>query len=204
MPESNVKIGVEFVSVSAPAEEPPAPVPGEKTFADVPAGTWFADAVRWAVEQGITNGTDDTHFSPSVPCTRAQMVTFLWRAAGKPEPAGAEMPFTDVEKGSYYEKAVLWAVEQGITKGVSETEFEPDATVTRAQTVTFLYRFSGAHTQAAAVFADVPVDAWYAEAVTWAVENDVTKGTSDTTFSPDDPCVRAQIVTFLYRYLGQG
>lgn len=114
------------------------------------------------------------------------------------------MPFQDVAKGSYYEKAVLWAVEQGITQGVSETEFAPDATVTRAQTVTFLYRFAGAHTKAAAVFADVPVDSWYAEAVTWAVENKITRGTGDTTFSPDDACVRAQIVTFLYRYPGEG
>ena len=201
MPAENVRIGVEFVPAGAPAEEPPAP---DQQFADVPAGTWFTDAVAWAVAQGITNGTDETHFSPDVPCTRAQMVTFLWRAAGKPEPAGGEMPFLDVAKGSYYEKAVLWAVEQGITQGVSETEFAPDATVTRAQTVTFLYRFAGAHTKAAAVFADVPVDSWYAEAVTWAVENKITRGTSDTTFSPDDACVRAQIVTFLYRYPGEG
>ncbi len=201
MPAENVRIGVEFVPAGAPAEEPPAP---DQQFADVPAGTWFTDAVAWAVAQGITNGTDETHFSPDVPCTRAQMVTFLWRAAGKPEPAGGEMPFQDVAKGSYYEKAVLWAVEQGITQGVSETEFAPDATVTRAQTVTFLYRFAGAHTKAAAVFADVPVDSWYAEAVTWAVENKITRGTGDTTFSPDDACVRAQIVTFLYRYPGEG
>ena len=200
MPAENVRIGVEFVPAGAPAEEPPAP---DQQFADVPAGTWFTDAVAWAVAQGITNGTDETHFSPDVPCTRAQMVTFLWRAAGKPEPAGGEMPFQDVAKGSYYEKAVLWAVEQGITQGVSETEFAPDATVTRAQTVTFLYRFAGAHTKAAAVFADVPVDSWYAEAVTWAVENKITRGTGDTTFSPDDACVRAQIVTFLYRYPGE-
>ena len=200
MPAEGVRISVDFVRETAPAEEePPAPVPA-RTFIDVPAGTWFTDAVDWAVAQGITNGTDETHFSPDAPCTRAQMVTFLWRAAGSPEPAGTEMPFADVVPGSYYEKAVLWAVEQGITKGVSETEFGPDETVTRAQTVTFLYRYAGAHVQAENRFEDVPADAWYGEAVTWAAAQGITLGTSDTTFSPDAPCVRAQIVTFLYRY----
>lgn len=114
------------------------------------------------------------------------------------------MPFTDVESGSYYETAVRWAVQQGITKGMDETHFAPDATVTRAQTVTFLYRFAKAHTAAANVFDDVSLDAWYAEAVTWAAENNITRGTGDTTFSPDDNCVRAQIVTFLDRYMGEG
>ena len=199
MPASGVTVSVKFVPDHTPAEGQQI-----KTFADVPAGTWYTDAVAWAVANGITNGTDETHFSPDIPCTRAQMVTFLWRAAGEPEPAGSAMPFTDVAKGSYYEKAVLWAVEHGITKGVSETEFAPDATVTRAQTVTFLYRFAKASVTAKAYFADVALDAWYAEAVTWAAENDITKGTSDTTFSPDDDCVRAQIVTFLYRYMGEG
>ena len=199
MPASGVTVSVNFAPDDAAAEGPQI-----KTFVDVPAGTWYTDAVAWAVANGITNGTDETHFSPDVPCTRAQMVTFLWRAAGEPEPTGTEMPFTDVAKGSYYEKAVLWAVEQGITKGVSETEFAPNDTVTRAQTVTFLYRFAKASVTAKAYFADVALDAWYAEAVTWAAENDITKGTSDTTFSPDDDCVRAQIVTFLYRYMGEG
>ena len=182
-------------------EKESAPAPAT-TFVDVPEDTWYSDAVAWAVAKGITNGTDATHFSPDAPCTRAQMVTFLWRAAGKPEPESAELPFVDVESGSYYETAVRWAVEQGITNGMDETHFAPDATVTRAQTVTFLYRFAKAHTAAAKVFSDVALDAWYAEAVTWAAENDITRGTSDTTFSPDDNCVRAQIVTFLYRYMG--
>ena len=195
MPAGGVNVSVNFVREDESAEETQS-----RFFVDVPAGTWYTDAVAWAVENGITNGTDETHFSPDLPCTRAQMVTFLWRAAGTPEPVGGEMPFTDVEKGSYYEKAVLWAVEQGITKGVSETEFAPDDTVTRAQTVTFLYRFAGAHVEAKAIFADVPADAWYGEAVAWAYANGITTGTGDTTFSPEDPCVRAQIVTFLYCY----
>ncbi len=113
------------------------------------------------------------------------------------------MPFADVESGSYYEKAVRWAVQQGITNGMDETHFAPDATVTRARTVTFLYRFAKVHTAAAKVFDDVALDAWYAEAVTWAAENNITQGTGETTFSPNDNCVRAQIVTFLYRYMGE-
>ena len=193
MPDGAVAVDVTF-GEKLPAQ--PANV-----FTDVPDGTWYSEAVAWAVAEGITNGTDATHFTPDAPCTRAQTVTFLWRAAGKPEPSGTVMPFVDVVSGSYYEKAVLWAVEQGITKGVDETHFAPDATVTRAQTVTFLYRFAKASAEAKKIFADVSLDDWFAEAVTWAWENDITKGTSETLFSPDASCVRAQIVTFLYRYM---
>ena len=170
-------------------------------FVDVPEGEWFTDAVAWAAEQGITTGTDGIHFRPDAPCTRAQTVTFLWRAAGEPEPGVTQSPFTDVVSGSYYEKAVLWAAEQGITKGMDQTHFAPDRTVTRAQTVTFLYRFAKAKAAAGSVFDDVPADAWYAEAVTWAAENGITNGTGKTTFSPDASCKRSQIVTFLHRLL---
>ena len=127
------------------------------------------------------------------------MVTFLWRAAGSPEPTTANNPFTDVQAGSYYYDAVLWAVEQGITSGTSATTFAPDATVTRAQTVTFLYRAAGSPAVSGGSFADISADAYYADAVAWAVSEGVTVGTSDTTFSPNMNCTRAQIVTFLYR-----
>ena len=173
---------------------------GSRPFLDVPADAYYADAVAWAVERGITNGLDATLFGPDVPCTRAQMVTFLWRAAGMPEPSGSAAQFTDVTPGSYYEKAVRWALEQGITKGVDELRFDPDAIVNRAQTVTFLYRFAVGSAVPADFFEDVPADAWFAAAVAWAAEHGITNGTSETTFSPDENCVRAQIVTFLYRY----
>ena len=179
---------------------------GEKpatAFVDVPEDAYYSDAVTWAVAKDVTTGTDETHFSPKVPCTRAQMVTFLWRASGSPEPAGDASKFTDVAAGSYYEKAVAWAIENGITKGVSETEFAPNDTVTRAQTVTFLYRYAGASAEASSVFVDVPKDAWYAEAVTWAAAEGITKGVDATHFAPNDNCVRAQIVTFLYRFMGE-
>jgi len=169
-------------------------------FADVRSNDYCFDAVSWAVEQGVTKGKSDTEFVPSDPCTRAQIVTFLWRAAEKPEPAGDNL-FTDVTPGDYY-KAILWAAETGITKGTSETTFSPDDPCTRAQAVTFLFRFAKAEAPAGEnPFEDVPADADYAPAVLWAVENGVTKGTGDTTFSPADPCSRGQIVTFLYRYL---
>ncbi len=170
-------------------------------FTDVPAGAYYRDAVAWAVENGVTNGTGATTFGPDASCTRAQMVTFLWRAAGSPEPGNAANPFDDVSAGAYYHDAVLWAVEQGITNGTSATTFSPDATVTRAQTVTFLWRYDGAAAASGSGFADVPADAYYAGAVAWAVGEGVTNGTSAATFSPDADCVRAQIVTFLYRYM---
>ena len=172
---------------------------GGSAFADVPGGSYFEEAVKWAVENGVTNGTDASHFSPNGSCTRAQMVTFLWRTAGSPEPETADLPFADVVGGSYYEKAVRWAVENGITKGVDETHFAPNATVTRGQTVTFLYRFEGGSASAREVFDDVPADYWCAAPVTWAVDQGITKGVTDKLFAPADPCTRAQIVTFLYR-----
>ena len=171
-----------------------------KIFVDVPAGSYYEDAVDWAVENGITQGTDDTHFSPDGICTRAQAVTFLWRAAGSPEPETRAMPFTDVPVGSYYYDAVLWAVENGITKGTSDTTFSPNMTCTRAQIVAFLWRSEKSPAAGTAnPFADVKSTAYYADAVLWAVKENITKGTTSTTFSPDADCTRAQIVTFLWR-----
>ena len=176
-------------------------------FVDVPADAYYYDAVLWAVENGVTEGTnaDGTLFSPNDPCTRAQVVTFLWRAAGCPAPQSSEMPFTDVAAGSYYCDAVLWAVENGITKGTSDTAFSPDAVCSRSQIVTFLWRAQQSPAAGSAnPFLDVAADAYYTDAVLWAVENGVTMGTNaeGTAFSPDDDCTRAQIVTFLYRCLG--
>ena len=174
--------------------------PQTGVFVDVATGSYYEDAVDWAVENGITKGTDDTHFSPDGICTRAQAVTFLWRAAGSPEPKTNTMPFTDVNAGSYYYDAVLWAVENGITKGTSDTTFSPNMTCSRAQIVTFLWRSEKSPAAGTAnPFADVKSTAYYAGAVLWAVENDITKGTTNTTFSPDADCTRAQIVTFLWR-----
>ena len=175
--------------------------PQTGVFVDVPEGSYYEEAVNWAVEKGITTGTDATHFSPNGICTRAQAVTFLWRAAGSPAAKSAVMPFTDVKAGSYYYDAVLWAVENGITKGSSETMFSPDATCSRAQIVTFLWRSQGVPAAGAVnPFTDVAADAYYNTAVLWAAENGITGGTSATTFSPNNDCTRAQIVTFLYRY----
>ena len=174
--------------------------PQTGVFVDVATGSYYEDAVDWAVENGITKGTDDTHFSPDGICTRAQAVTFLWRTAGSPKPETRAMPFTDVPVGSYYYDAVLWAVENGITKGTSDTTFSPNMTCSRAQIVAFLWR-SEKSPAAGTVnpFADVKADAYYADAVLWAVKEDVTKGTTATTFSPDANCTRAQIVTFIWR-----
>ena len=174
--------------------------PQTGVFVDVATGSYYEDAVDWAVENGITKGTDDTHFSPDGICTRAQAVTFLWRAAGSPEPETRTMPFTDVPAGSYYYDAVLWAVENGITEGTSDTTFSPNATCSRAQIVTFLWRSEKSPAAGTAnPFADVKSTAYYAGAVLWAVREDITKGTTSTTFSPDTDCTRAQIVTFLWR-----
>ena len=170
------------------------------TFADVPAGSYYEDAVQWALENGITTGTDSRHFSPDGICTRTQAVTFLWRAAGSPAPVTRTMPFTDVPRSSYYETAVLWAVENGITKGTSDTTFSPDQNCTRAQIVSFLWRSEKSPAaRSSNPFADVKSTAYYADAVLWAVKEDITKGTTNTTFSPDADCTRAQIVTFLWR-----
>ena len=174
--------------------------PQTGVFVDVATGSYYEDAVDWAVENGITKGTDDTHFSPDGICTRAQAVTFLWRTAGSPASKTSAMPFTDVPVGSYYYDAVLWAVENGITKGTSETMFSPDATCSRAQIVTFLWRSEKSPAAGSRnPFADVKSTAYYADAVLWAVKEDITKGTTNTTFSPDADCTRAQIVTFLWR-----
>lgn len=168
-------------------------------FYDVPNGAYFYEAVKWAVENGITTGVGNDLFAPEQPCTRGQIVTFLWRAAGSPEPKGTAAGMTDVVPGSYYAKAVAWAVENGITTGTAEGTFSPDATCTRAQAVTFLARAQNATATGKTAFSDVPADSYFADAVVWAQANGVTTGTSETTFSPDNDCTRAQIVTFLYR-----
>ena len=169
-------------------------------FTDVHAEDYYYDAVLWAAQEGVTGGTSDTLFAPNAGCTRAQAVTFLWRAAGSPEPKSADLPFTDVPADAYYAKAVAWAVENGVAKGVSETAFAPDTSCTRAQIVTFLWRAqqspkSGGENP----FTDVSAAAYYYNAVLWAVENDVAKGVSETAFAPNDNCTRAQIVTLIYR-----
>ena len=174
--------------------------PQTGVFVDVATGSYYEDAVDWAVENGITKGTDDTHFSPDGICTRAQAVTFLWRTAGSPKPEIRTMPFTDVPVGSYYYDAVLWAVGNGITKGTSDTTFSPNMTCTRAQIVAFLWRSEKSPAAGTAnPFADVKSTAYYADAVLWAVKENITKGTTSTTFSPNADCTRAQIVTFLWR-----
>ena len=167
-------------------------------FYDVPNDAFFYEAVKWAVKSGVTNGLTETMFGPYEPCTRAQIVTFLWRAAGSPEPK-AMSSFADVPASTYYAKAVAWAIENGITNGMTETTFAPDATCTRGQGVTFLYRALKGSAGGGANFTDVKSDTFYADAVNWAVANNVTNGTSDTTFSPNDNCTRGQIVTFLWR-----
>ena len=167
-------------------------------FYDVPNGAYFYEAVKWAVKNGITTGVGNDLFAPEQPCTRAQIVTFLWRAAGSPEPKTASS-FTDVPANAYYAKAVAWAVENGITNGMTATTFAPDATCTRGQSVTFLYRALKGTASGSTNFTDVASDAFYADAINWAVANNVTNGTSATTFSPNSDCTRAQSVTFLYR-----
>ena len=193
MPRSKVTVEAAFSEI---VEEPEA-----LPFVDVPTGAYYYDAVAWAVENGVTGGTSATTFSPDNACTRAQMMTFLWRAAGSPEPESNVNPFADVSSSAYYYKAVLWAVENGITSGTSATTFSPDATVTRGQTVTFLWRNAGSPAASGGSFADVAPDAYYAPAVAWAAREGITGGTSATTFSPDNACTRAQIVTFLWRDL---
>ena len=168
-------------------------------FRDVKQSDYYYDAVQWAVEKGITEGTSATTFSPDASCTRAQMVTFLWRAAGSPAPKSTVNPFTDVSASDYYYNAVLWAVENGITTGVSADRFAPGATVSRAQTVTFLYRANGSPAASGASFSDVAAGEYYANAVAWAVQNGITTGTGNGKFTPNAPCTRGQIVTFLYR-----
>jgi hypothetical protein len=164
---------------------------------------FFFDAVYWAyyAEPQITKGTDETHFGPEDPCTRGHVVTFLWRAAGEPEPTSATTPFNDLKPGAFYEKAVAWAVEKGITKGETDTTFAPDATCTRGQIVTFLWRFKNepAPKSTTTPFTDLKSGAFYENAVAWAVEEGITKGTTETTFGPEETCTRGQVVTFLFR-----
>ena len=187
--------------VSLPRLERPTPTPAENPFTDIRESAYYHDPVLWAVANNVTNGTSAATFSPDEGCTRAQVVTFLWRAAGKPDPASSESPFSDVKEGAYYYNAVLWAVEKGITNGTSDKTFSPDETCTRAQIVTFLWRYEEqpALTGTNNPFADVKPSAYFGSAVLWAVEKGITNGTSATTFDPEDTCTRAQVVTFLYR-----
>ena len=191
MPASKVDVTAHFAQVQKPEEKDP--------YGDVSKDSYYYDAVKWAAETGVTTGVGDGLFAPEWVCTRGQIVTFLWRASGSPAPKATELPFTDVAADAYYAQAVLWAVENGITNGTSETTFSPDQTCTRAHAVAFLYRMSGSPAAAGSTFSDVAADAYYSTAVAWAVEKGITNGTSGTTFSPDDTCTRGQIVTFLYR-----
>lgn len=171
-----------------------------RTFKDVPSNAYYAEAVGWAFRRGVTTGTDAKHFSPDNTCTRGQIVTFLWRAAGEPEPDAYDNPFKDVKPSDYFYKAVLWAVHKEITLGTSENRFSPNAPCTRAQCVTFLWRAKGSpYVGSVSSFSDVSVNSYYADAVAWAIRKGVTNGTGNGRFSPNAPCTRAQIVTFLYR-----
>ena len=192
---------------------PPTEGRVDSGFADVPRTEYYAAPVAWAAVNGITTGTDSTHFSPNQVCTRAQVVTFLWRAAGSPQPKTTLNPFSDVSRNEYYYNAVLWAVENDITNGTSLLTFSPEAPCTRAHVVTFLRRFdraAGGETPAGAgrtdanAFTDVPAGAYYADAVDWAVANGITNGMTPTTFGPDAGCTRAHVVTFLYRCMNRG
>lgn len=195
-----VTCGTKSAACTVTVSKPLVPeVPGT-SFTDVPAGAYYEEAVGWAVEKGITMGTSDSTFTPDGVCTRAQAVTFLWRAAGSPAAKAGSLPFADVKAGSYYDDAVRWAVENGVTVGTSATTFSPNATCSRAQIVTFLWRAQKSPAAGSAnPFDDVAGSAYYADAVQWAVQKDITKGTGATAFSPDANCIRAQIVTFLYR-----
>ena len=183
------------------AVESRTPEKRKNPFVDVKEGQYFYQPVLWAVENGITNGVDETHFAPFDSCTRGQVVTFLWRANGCPEPTATQSSFSDVAEGKYYTKAVLWAAENGITTGNADGTFAPNATVTRAQFVTFLWRALGKQTpsQTSSPFPDVPDGKYYTAAVIWAAENGITTGNTDGTFAPDATCTRGQVVTFLYR-----
>nr|WP_288690706.1 S-layer homology domain-containing protein [uncultured Anaerotignum sp.] len=193
MPASKVTVTATFAEKQA--DEPVAP---EKLFADVSADDYYYEAVKWASENGVTGGIGENLFGANLPCTRAQIVTFLWRAAGSPEPKGMS-GFVDVSADAYYAKAVAWAVEEGIVSGTSATTFSPDAVCTRAQSVAFLYRAFGEKVNKAAGFSDVSADAYYADAVAWAVGNGVASGIGGGLFAPDQDCARGQIVAFLYR-----
>ena len=172
-------------------------------FDDVPMDSYYAQPVIWAYQNEITSGIDDTHFAPLKQCTRAQVVTFLWSAAGQPK-VDADISFTDVKPGSWYEQAVKWAVSEGVTAGVTPTTFRPDGVCTRAQVVTFLWNAEGQpEVDVPVSFKDVPVGSWYEQPVKWAVSEGITAGTTPTTFAPNAKCIRAQVVSFLYRYLAE-
>lgn len=191
MPASNVTVSASFVKKG---EQPAA-----KLFDDVAQGAYYYDAVKWAVDKGVTNGKTSNLFGSDDPCTRAQIVTFLWRAAGSPA-ASASVSFTDVKDSDYYAKAVAWAVEKGITNGTGDGKFSSDETCTRAQCAAFLYRAAGSpEVTDAAAFSDVAADAYYAKAVAWAEKNGITNGLGNGKFGSDNSCTRAQIITFLYR-----
>ncbi|MBO4830840.1 MAG: S-layer homology domain-containing protein, partial [Oscillospiraceae bacterium] len=168
-------------------------------FVDVHEEDYFYDPVIWAVEKGITEGTDKTHFSPEDPCTRGHVVTFLWRAAGCPEPTMKQCPFVDVDENAYYYKAVLWAYENGITNGVDGSHFAPDETSTRGESLTFLYRTMGVKTKGSNPFKDVKSEDYYYDAVVWGYAESVTNGTAKDSFSPGADCQREHLITFLYR-----
>ena len=190
-----------FVMDNAPVELKVLFLRNENPFLDVNETQFYHESVLWAVENGITNGVDAEHFGPMGVCNRAQVVTFLWRAAGSPAPQSTENPFNDVAEGSFYENAVLWAVEKGITNGLTADTFGPNTVCNRAQVVTFLHRANGSPEpeRADSPFTDVAEGSFYEKAVLWALENNVTTGASDTTFNPNGQCLRAQVVTFLYR-----
>ena len=190
-----------FVMDNAPVELKVLFLRNENPFLDVNETHFYHTPVIWALKNGITNGVDAEHFGPMGVCNRAQVVTFLWRAAGSPEPQSTENPFNDVVQGSFYENAVLWAVEKGITNGLTADTFGPNTVCNRAQVVTFLHRANGSPEpeRADSPFTDVAEGSFYEKAVLWALENNVTTGASDTTFNPNGQCLRAQVVTFLYR-----
>ena len=182
--------------------DPDEPVVPVNPFTDVIEGKFYYNPVMWAVENGITTGKTATTFGPNDTCTRAQFVTFLWRLAGKPEPTSMDTQFVDLVENSSYYKAVLWAVEEGITTGMTATTFEPTTVCTRAHVVTFLWRYAGkpAVDSSENPFADVTEGRFYSDAVLWAVNEGITNGMTTTTFVPSDPCTRGQTVTFLYRF----
>ena len=196
MPASKVKVEASFAEKVEQHED--------MTFTDVSSGAYYYEAIKWAFNNKITFGTSDTTFSPNNTCTRAETLTFLWRAIGSPEPKSTFNPFEDVDADAFYYNAVLWAVENGITAGTSPTTFSPDAIANRSQALTFQWRAAGRPKNSSAnPFEDVKDSHYFADAVMWAVENSITYGTGESTFSPEDPCIRAQIVTFLHRYLGE-
>ena len=177
--------------------------PQTGVFVDVAEGSYYEEAIDWAVEKGITNGVSSNMFAPNDPCTRAQIVTFLWRAAGSPAPKSMSS-FTDVPADAFYAKAVAWAVENGITSGTGESKFSPNSTCTRAQAVTFLYRASGSPAVSGkAEFSDVSSTAFYADAVAWAAKKGITTGIGGGLFGSDNDCTRGQIVTFLWRAMAE-